>query len=142
MALFHFKKKPEPAHCCCCEDDCCAAEGSNAENNCCEDGCCTAGEAAAGDCCCCEPEAGTAASVKVLGGGCKNCHRLMENTQEALKALGMDDTVELIDDMAAIAAYGVMATPALVVDGKVLSSGRVLTPDQAREAIQAARSGQ
>jgi small redox-active disulfide protein 2 len=75
----------------------------------------------------------------VLGGGCKNCHKLMDNAREALNSLGMDDTVELISDMAAIAAYGVMSTPALVVDGKVVSMGRVLTSEQAAEAIQGIR---
>ena len=87
----------------------------------------------------CEPETAAASAVKVLGGGCKNCHKLMDNTQEALKSLGINDTVELVTDMAAIAAAGVMSTPALVVDGKVVSSGRVLTVQQAKEAIQGVR---
>ena len=91
-------------------------------------------------CGCCGAEETTESAVKVLGGGCKNCHKLMENTQEALQSLGMDDTVELISDMAVIASYGVMSTPALVVDGKVLATGRVLTTEQAKEAIQNARS--
>lgn len=123
MALFNFKKKPEP-------------------ETCCGEGCCTPEEAAAENCCsdCCQPEPETASSVKVLGGGCKNCHKLMDNTQEALQALGMDDAVELVSDMAVIAGYGVMSTPALVVDGKVLSMGRVLTPDQVKDAIQSLRS--
>ena len=79
-------------------------------------------------------------AVKVLGGGCKNCHKLLDNTKEALQSLGMDDTVELVTDPAVIASCGVMSTPALVVDGKVVSAGRVLTAEQAAEAIKAARS--
>ena len=94
--------------------------------------------------CCCggdcrTPEASAESAVKVLGGGCKNCHRLAENTEEALKTLGMSDTVELVTDHAAIASYGVMSTPALVADGQVLSSGRVLTAEQAAEAIRKVR---
>ncbi|MBE0600646.1 MAG: thioredoxin family protein [Firmicutes bacterium] len=77
--------------------------------------------------------------MKVLGGGCKNCHKLMENTEEALTSLGLDDTVELVSDLAVIAGYGVLSTPALVVDGKVVSTGRVLTPAQAAKAIQDVR---
>lgn len=89
---------------------------------------------------CCGPQETAESAVKVLGGGCKNCHRLMENTQEALKTLGMDAQVELITDMAAIAACGVMSTPALVVDGKVVSVGRVLTSEQAADAIRSVRA--
>lgn len=126
MALFNLKKKTE-TNACCGSDACCTPE-ETATNSCC---CC-------GDDCC-TPEASAEKSVKVLGGGCKNCHKLMENTQEALQSLGMDDTVELVSDMAQIAAYGVMSTPALVVDGKVLSMGRVLTVEQAKEAIQTVR---
>jgi len=93
-------------------------------------------------CCgeCCTPTEANASAVKVLGGGCKNCHKLMENAQEALKTLGMDPQVELVTDPAAIVAYGVMSTPALVVDNQVVSTGRVLTPDQAAEAIRKARA--
>ena len=88
---------------------------------------------------CCPPVRDDESAVKVLGGGCKNCHKLMDNTQEALQSLGMDEPVELVTDMAAIASYGVMSTPALVVDGRVVSSGRVLSPDQAKEAIRFVR---
>ena len=93
-------------------------------------------------CCCgnyCGQQAETQSAVQVLGGGCKNYHKLIENTQDALKSLGMDEPVELVSDPAAIAAAGVMSTPALVVDGRVVSAGRVLTPEQAAEAIQKAR---
>ena len=128
MALFHFKKKTETQPCCGEDSNCCTPEEA-ASNACC---CC-------GDDDCCKPEDPAESGVKVLGGGCKNCHKLMDNAQEALKNLGMDGTVELVSDMAVIAGYGVMSTPALVVDGKVLSMGRVLTVEQAKEAIQAAR---
>ncbi|HPF86922.1 MAG TPA: thioredoxin family protein [Candidatus Limiplasma sp.] len=91
-------------------------------------------------CCACDKQESPAVSaVKVLGGGCNNCHKLQENTQEALKSLGMDTQVDLVTDPAAIVAYGVMSTPALVVDEKVVATGRVLTPQQAAEAIQNVR---
>ena len=89
---------------------------------------------------CCEPHNAASGGVQVLGGGCKNCHKLMENAEQALKTLGMDEPVELVSDPAEIAARGVMSTPALVVDGKVVSTGRVLTADQAAEAIRKARA--
>jgi small redox-active disulfide protein 2 len=73
--------------------------------------------------------------VKVLGPGCKNCVALEKATREALDRLGLDATVEKVTDYAAIAGYGVVATPALVVDGKVVSSGRVLTPTRISELI-------
>ena len=96
----------------------------------------------AGPCCssgCCEPQEMVTSAVKVLGGGCKNCHKLMENVRHALQALDMDPRVELVADPAAIAAAGVLSTPALMVDGKVVSAGRVLSADQAAEAIRKAR---
>jgi small redox-active disulfide protein 2 len=68
--------------------------------------------------------------VKVLGSGCANCRRLTENVQLALQAAGMTAEVEKVEDYAAIAGYGVMATPALVVDEVVLVSGRVPSPSQ------------
>jgi small redox-active disulfide protein 2 len=68
--------------------------------------------------------------VKVLGSGCANCRRLTENVQLALQGAGMTAKVEKVEDYAAIAAYGVMATPALVVDEVVLVSGRVPSPSQ------------
>jgi small redox-active disulfide protein 2 len=91
------------------------------------------------NCICSAPKQDTQSAVKVLGGGCKNCHKLMKNTQEALQTLGMDPQVELVSDPAAIAASGVMATPALIVDGQVVSTGRVLSIQQAADAIQGIR---
>ena len=58
--------------------------------------------------------------------GCKNCHALLESTQAALKEIGSAVAVEYVTDMAIVANYGVMSTPALVVNEQVVSSGRVL----------------
>ena len=58
------------------------------------------------------------ASVKILGSGCAKCNQLEEATRAALEQLGMDTAVDHVTDFSQIAAYGVMTTPALVVDGK------------------------
>lgn len=65
-------------------------------------------------------------TIKILGAGCKNCVTLAENTKEALKQLGMEATIEKVTDYGQIASYGIMSTPGLVVDEKVVSFGRVL----------------
>ena len=59
--------------------------------------------------------------------------------RSALEELGMDTTIDHVTDFAQIAAYGVMSTPALVVDGKVASYGKVLSKDEAKVAIQKVR---
>ena len=64
-------------------------------------------------------------NIKVLGGGCPNCERLENNTKEALKILGKEAVIEKVKDYNDILSYGVMSTPALVVDGKVVVSGKV-----------------
>ena len=66
------------------------------------------------------------AGVKILGGGCAKCNQLEAVTVEALTELGMDTHIEHVRDYEKIAAYGVMTTPALVVDGQVVSYGKVL----------------
>ena len=71
----------------------------------------------------------TAAGVKVLGSGCAKCHALEDAAKAALEELNMDTTIDHVTDFAQIAAYGVMTTPALVVDGKVVSYGKVLKKD-------------
>lgn len=67
-----------------------------------------------------------ASGVKVLGSGCAKCNALEVAAKEALVELNMDTSIEYVTDFAEIAGYGVMATPALVVDGKVVSRGKVL----------------
>lgn len=67
--------------------------------------------------------------VKVLGSGCKNCVTLKENTEKALKETGIEADIVKVEDMKDIASYGVMRTPALVIDEKVVSSGKVLKPN-------------
>jgi len=73
--------------------------------------------------------------IKILGSGCANCVNLERVTREALAALGVDATVEKVTDYPTIAGYGVMSTPGLVVDEKVVLSGRVPTAAQVRELL-------
>lgn len=77
--------------------------------------------------------------IKILGGGCAKCNQLEASTLEALKSLGMDTTIEHITDFAQIATYGVMSTPALVVDGKVVSYGKVLKVEEVVSILQRVR---
>lgn len=64
--------------------------------------------------------------VKILGSGCKKCLALAENAKAAAQAEGIDVEIEKVTDVIAIASYGIMSTPGLVIDEKVVSSGRVL----------------
>jgi small redox-active disulfide protein 2 len=64
-------------------------------------------------------------TIKVLGPGCANCKRLTALTEQALAELGRPIEVEKVTDYAEIAAYGVMSTPALVVDEQVLMAGHI-----------------
>ncbi len=79
------------------------------------------------------------ASVKVLGSGCKKCNELEAATKAALENLGMDTAIDHVTDFAAIASYGVMTTPALVVDGKVVSFGKVLKVDEVEKILTGVR---
>lgn len=64
-------------------------------------------------------------NIKILGGGCTNCKKLYANTEMAIKELGIEATMEKVEDFKDIASYGVMKTPALVIDEVVKVSGRV-----------------
>ncbi|MCX7882273.1 MAG: thioredoxin family protein [Brevinematales bacterium] len=68
--------------------------------------------------------------ISILGKGCPNCRRLEENTRQALSLVGKEATIEKITDMDTILEYGVMRTPALVINEKVVSSGTVLSVEQ------------
>lgn len=77
--------------------------------------------------------------IKILGGGCEKCIRLEASVKEALSRLGMDTEVDHVTDFTEIAAYGVMTTPALVVDGKVVSYGKVLKTEEVMKILNAVR---
>lgn len=116
--MFNFGKKKEKNPTCCC---------GGSETTCCEP---------APAKCCCEGEC-TIRSIKVLGSGCKSCHALLENSQAAVKALGMELAVEYVTDMEKIMAYGVMQMPALVVNEQVVSMGKVLKPEDVQVLLKA-----
>ena len=73
--------------------------------------------------------------IKILGSGCANCVNLERVTRETLAALGVEATVEKVTNFPTIVGYGVMSTPGLVVDEKVVLSGRVPTAAQVRELL-------
>ena len=75
-------------------------------------------------------------TIKILGSGCKSCITLANNTKEALKEMGIDVQVDKVTDFSEIASYGVMSTPALVVDEKVVSYGKVLKPKDIVKILQ------
>lgn len=110
-----FGKKQEEKQCCCC-GSCNSESMSRAE-----------GAKASGP------------SVKVLGTGCAKCNALEAAAKEALAELGMDTAIDHVTDFSQIAAYGVMTTPALVVDGKVVSLGKVLSKDEVVKLLQKTR---
>ena len=74
--------------------------------------------------------------VEVLGSGCKKCQQLEENVQSAIASLGVEAEVLHITDPIEIAKRGVMSTPALTINGKVVSKGRVISPEQIQPLLQ------
>lgn len=75
-------------------------------------------------------------SIKVLGTGCASCHALYENTQAAVKALNLPIEVEYITNLEKIMEYGVMSVPALVINEKVLSTGKVLKAEDIQKLLE------
>jgi small redox-active disulfide protein 2 len=73
--------------------------------------------------------------MQVLGTGCAKCTKLKENAEAAAKELGVDATVEKVEDINEITGYGVMMTPALVIDGQVKAVGKVLTVDDIKKML-------
>ena len=73
--------------------------------------------------------------VEILGTGCPKCKQLTANAEEALKELNLQAEIVKVTQIDKIIEYGVMMTPALVIDGKVVSAGKVLTKDQVKDLI-------
>ncbi len=74
--------------------------------------------------------------IQVLGGGCSKCIILAEEVEKAAEALGVEIQLEKVTDYQKIMEFGVMTTPALVVDGKVQFSGKVLKAEALKEYLK------
>jgi len=79
--------------------------------------------------------------IKILGPGCPNCHKLEAMAKEAASELGIDAQFTKVSDMAAIAQYAILHTPGLVVNGKVVSSGRIPTKAEIKAWLTEALEG-
>jgi small redox-active disulfide protein 2 len=73
--------------------------------------------------------------IKILGTGCKKCQELENNTRMAVEALKLEADVEKVEDIKEILKYKVMSTPALVIDEKVISTGKLLTVNELKSAL-------
>ena len=114
MALFGKKKEEaKQEKSCCCGGEQTASEVTTT--------CC--GEKVDGICC-----------IKVLGSGCKACHQLYDNTMKAVEGMGIE--VEYVTDLQKIMEYGAMSMPALVINEKLVSSGKTLKPAEISELIK------
>ncbi|MDP3058612.1 MAG: thioredoxin family protein [bacterium] len=74
--------------------------------------------------------------IKVLGTGCANCKRLEENTKKAVQEMGIDALIVKVEDIAEIVSFGVMKTPALVVNEKVKVLGRVPSVEDIKQYLR------
>ena len=110
MTLFNIGKKKDEkevsASVCSC--GCSASGAQETANDCCSD-------AKDGICC-----------IKVLGTGCKSCHKQYENVKQAVKDMGLPVEVKYITDMQKIMEYGVMSMPAIIINDKIAAMGKVL----------------
>ena len=77
--------------------------------------------------------------IKVIGSGCERCESLYANTREALAQLGMDVQIQKVEDLLQIVLLGVMSVPALMVDGKILLSGRTASAEEIRRLLKNAK---
>ena len=75
--------------------------------------------------------------IQVLGTGCAKCKQLTANAERAVAELGLAVAVEKVEDIREIVKFSVMSTPALVVDGKVRSVGKVLAPEDVKKLLRA-----
>lgn len=108
MELFRKKKETKS---CCCGGNCTSETMQNAENK--------------------KQEQG----IKILGTGCAKCFELEKSTRTAISDLRLDYEIEHVTDFAEIASYGVLSTPALVLNGKVISYGKVLTVKEVKALL-------
>lgn len=74
-------------------------------------------------------------NIQVLGSGCNNCHTVQTRAEQAVRELGLDAQVLLVTDMAVLMRYGIMQTPAVVINEKVVSAGRVPATSQLKTML-------
>jgi len=74
-------------------------------------------------------------NIKVLGSGCANCKKLEASVKTAISEMGIEAVIEKVEDIQEIMSYGVMSTPALVVDGQVRSMGKVLSAKDVKKLL-------
>lgn len=74
--------------------------------------------------------------IKILGSGCSNCKKLEANAKKAVETMGISAQITKVEDIKEIMKYGVMRTPAIVINEKVKSFGKVLSPDQIVKLIE------
>jgi len=74
--------------------------------------------------------------IKVLGPGCPKCELLYENVVKALEELGMEAELIKVKDFMQIASHGVLTTPGLMIDGKLISQGKVLSVEEIKEVLE------
>ena len=99
-----------------------------------ENSCCAASNAGVSSTCCCKPDGGV--TIKVLGAGCKSCHEQYENVKAAVRAMKLSAEVAYVTDMEQVMAYGAMSMPAIVVNEKVVSAGKVLKPAEVEKLLR------
>ena len=145
MALFNFGKKKEEekkAAACCCgsaeaktkgTDGCCCGSAEAKTKG--TDSCCCGSAPKAQKTACCGAPVDGICCIKVLGSGCRACHEQYENAKAAVKAMGLNIEVEYITDMEKVMGYGVMSMPAIVVNEKVASMGKVLSAAEVERLI-------
>lgn len=75
--------------------------------------------------------------IQVLGTGCAKCAKLKENAEEAVRQSGIEATVEKVEDINQITDFGVMMTPALVVNGEVKLVGKLASPEEIAKVLEA-----
>ena len=74
--------------------------------------------------------------IKVIGTGCEKGGKLYENTLEAVKAAGVEANIQRVEDLLDIVRLGVMSSPALMIDGKLVVAGRIAKVDEIRKLLE------
>ena len=141
MSLFHFKKTENKEPACNCGNTqeqipTCTCSSTQEQTSACS--CATtANQSEEAATCDCGGKCQTAKiKIKILGTGCAKCHEQLKNVQETIKAMGLDTEVEYITDLQTIMTYGVMSMPAVVINEKVVSMGKVLKPSEVEKLLK------